>query len=265
MKSYRNTKKISGKETMGRRLSMAGLAILFIGLLSSFTPNWYPLDEPASNQFGRMMQQYWTYISFVALPAGFIFASVGSYYINRFARRRWPDSKNIERPDEFLERNMKGFDDKYTYFAYSLPANYVVSGPCGILLFTVRSDKGRVTVNGDTWKEPFSLGRIFTVFAREGVGNPDRELQDQADKIRALLSEASAENAALFSDVPINGAVVFLNSQVELELNSPSLPALRAKQVKDFMRRQTKEVKLPTATARVLSDYLVEKSTYQTD
>ena len=129
-----------------------------------------PPDEPATTPLTQFLQQYWMWISFVSLPIGFIFASVGSYYINRFARRRWKGTKTLARPDELLERSLKGFDNKYGYFAWSLPAHYLLAGPCGVIIFAARSDKGRVTVEGENWREPFSLGRIFTVFAREGLG-----------------------------------------------------------------------------------------------
>ncbi len=174
MKSYKNVKEIRRKETLGRRLSLSGLGVLFVGLLASFVPTWLPPGQPAANPFNQFLQQNWTWISFAALPIGFILASVGSYYINRFARRRWPGIKSIARPDELLERSMKGFDDKYAYFAHSLPANYVVSGPCGVLVFAVRSDRSRANVQGDNWKEPFTIGRFFTLFAREGLGDPAR-------------------------------------------------------------------------------------------
>ncbi len=263
MKVYRNLENIQRKERLGRRLSTAGLFVLFIGLFASFTPNLYPLDEPAQGALGQFMQQWWTYISLAALPLGFILASVGSYFINRFARRRWPGSKKIERPDEVLERSLKGFDDKVAYFTYSLPPNYTVVGPAGIQIFAVRSDKGRVVIDGDKWREPFSFGRIFTVFAREGVGNPRSEIEEQAKKMSALLAEADEEAAEKFAAIPIEGGAVFLNSAVQLEINNPSVPALRADQVKDYLRRRTKENKLQASTVRELNEYLASRALYQ--
>ena len=177
------------------------------------------------------------------------------------ARRRWPGAKSFARPDEVLARSLKGFDDKYSFFAWTLPASYVLIGPCGVLLLLVRSDKGRISVEGDKWREPFSIGRIFTVFAREGVGNPQRELQEQTDKIRQLLDQASEqENGADFSEIPIDGAAIFLNPEVDLTVKDPVIPALRTSQVKDFVRRKARDVKLPTEQLRLLSTYLQEKS-----
>jgi hypothetical protein len=263
MKTYRNITYINGREKFGRRLSMVGLIILFIGLASSFVPNFYPPGEEAPNQFAAFLQQYWAYISFVALPAGFVFASFGSYYINKFARRRWPDSKQIARPDEVFERSMKGFDNKFTYFSYSLPVPYVLVGPSGILLFSIRSDKGRVVASGEKWKEPFSLGRIFTVFAREGVGSPVLDHRENERKMRELLAEADESLQHEFAEIPIDGAAVFLNSQVELEIDGPEIDALRADQVKQFVRNKVRDVKLKPATLREVTAYLVGVSDYQ--
>jgi len=107
---------------------------------------------------------------------------LGSYFINRFSRRRWVGNKQLARPDEVFERSLKGMDDKYAYYAFALPATYVVAGPCGVLTFAARSDKGRITGSGDRWREPFSFRRMMTVFAREGLGNPVRDVADQQSR-----------------------------------------------------------------------------------
>jgi hypothetical protein len=266
MKLYRNVSEIRRKESLGRRLSLIGLAVLFAGLLASFIPSWFPPSEDPTVTVSapvQFLQTYWTWISFAALPLGFIFASFGSYFINRFARRRWPGMKTVARPDEVLERSMKGFDDKYAYFAWSLPANHVLVGPSGVMVLAVRSDRGKVTVQGDRWREPFNVGRFFTVFAREGVGNPALELEDQMRKLRALIEQAplpKGENAAA---VPIEPVAIFLNPEMQITLENPSVAVLRADQLKDYVRRRTREVKVSPATMRAVSDYLASHSEHQ--
>jgi hypothetical protein len=266
MKIYRNASEIRSKEALGRRLSLIGLGILFIGLLSSFIPTWFPPStDPAVVVSApvQFLQKYWTWISFAALPLGFIFASFGSYFINRFARRRWPGIKTVARPDEVLERNMKGFDDKYAYFAWSLPANHVLVGPSGITVLAVRSDRGKVTVQGDRWREPFNMGRFFTVFAREGVGNPAVELEGQIGKLRALLEQAPLPKGESAANIPIEPVAVFLNPEMQITLEKPSVTVLRADQLKDYLRRRTKEVKVSPATMRAVSDFLASHSEYE--
>jgi hypothetical protein len=266
MKLYRNVSEIRRKESLGRRLSLIGLGILFIGLLASFVPSWFPPSgDPTVTVSApvRFLQEYWTWISFAALPIGFIFASFGSYFINRFARRRWPGIKSIARPDEVLERSMKGFDDKYAYFAWSLPANHVLVGPSGISVMAVRSDRGKVTVQEDRWREPFNIGRFFTVFAREGVGNPTLELEEQIKKLRALLEKAPLPQGVSAADIPIEPVAVFLNPEMQITLEKPSIAVLRADQLKDHMRRRTREVKVSASTMRAVTDFLASHSEHQ--
>lgn len=262
MKIYRNLAEIKRKESLGRRITLGGLAVLFVGLLASFTPTWFPPDELAANALIAFVQSYWAYISFGSLALGFLASNVGSYYINRFAPRRWPDSNRIARPDELLENNLKGFDDKYGLFLWSLPnAPYLLVGPTGVQVFVVRGDKGQVNVSGDRWKEPFSIGRIFTAFTREGLGNPGREVEETKQKVRELLQagEASQKLGMRAGDVPIDGAVVFVNPSVNLQLDNPTVPVVPVAQLKKVVRT-VKGQQLSNNDVRALTDYLRDVS-----
>lgn len=260
MKTYRNTTEIKKKETLGRRISLGGLAILFVGLMSSFVPTWYPPGTEQTSPLISFVQANWMYLSFGALFAGFILASIGSHYINRYAVRRWPGSKVLARPDQLVARSLKGFDNKYGLFLYSLPkVGYAIAGPCGLIGLVPRGDKGKVTVTGAKWKEPFSLGRFFTVFAREGIGNPGAEVDDQKAALQALLDAGIAEGHDL-AGIPVNGAVLFINPEMQIALDGPAVEVLRADQMKDYVRRMTKEVRLKAAQVRALNDFLAIKA-----
>ena len=50
---------------------------------------------------------------------------------------------------------------------------------------------------------------------------------------------------------------------MQLDLDNPAIPALRADQVKDFVRRTAKEIRLNTGTVRELTNFLVEHSDFQ--
>lgn len=274
MKIYRNLNEIRRKEKLGRRLSLIGLGVLLFGLLSSFIPTWWPLDPDtgaanSENAFIYFLQAYWMWLSFLALPLGFIFASFGSYFINRFARRRWAGIKVFARPDEMLERAMKGFDDKYAYFAWSLPAHHVLVGPCGILVMALRSDRGKVTVQGDRWREPFSLLRFFTVFAREGVGNPAFELEDQIKRLNALMAQRPGANggdtdgdgeAVANVGLPVEPVAIFLNPEMQINLDAPTISVLRADQLKDFVRRKARDARLSATEVREVTEFLASRS-----
>jgi hypothetical protein len=259
MKVYRNLKEIRRKDTIGRRFTLTGMGVLALGFVASLVPTWYAPDAPLQPGIVGFIQQYWSWISFGALFAGFICASIGSYYINRYARRRWPGSRFVERPDEMLERNLKGLDDKFAFFSQSLPASsYLLAGPNGITIFALRSDKGKVIVNGNQWKEPFTLTRFFTFFAREGVGSPDQDIEAQKEKLRSMLAQGDG-----LAEVPMDGAALFLNPQIQLQVTDPVIPVLKPEQVKDYVRARVKEARVPNATQKSLVDFLAAQAAWQ--
>ena len=262
MKVYRNLAAIKSREQRGRRIALGGLLILFVGLLSSFTPNWFPPDEPASNSVMAFIQRYWTVVSFGALAVGFIASNIGSYYINRFAPRRWPGGRRIARPDELVESGLKGFDDKYALFLWGLDdVPYMLVGPSGVRLFLVRSDKGMVRVEGDRWRERFSLGRLLTFLNREGLGNPMREKEEAEQKVRELLQEGESNGALTVNaaDIPIESAALFINPAMQLEVENPTLPVLRVEQLKKYVRTK-RDQQLSAGAVRAVTDYLLSVS-----
>ena len=133
-----------------------------------------------------------------------------------------------------------------------------MAGPNGITIFALRSDKGKVIVNGSQWKEPFTLTRFFTFFAREGVGSPDQDIEAQKEKLRTLLAQGDG-----FAEVPMDGAALFLNPQIELQITDPVIPVLKPEQVKDYVRARVKEARVPNATQKSLVDFLATKATWQ--
>lgn len=263
MKVHRNLAAIKSREQRGRRIALSGLLILFVGLLASFTPNWFPPDAVAPNPLVGFIQRYWTVVSFGALAVGFIASNVGSYYINRFAPRRWGGGKRVSRPDELVESGLKGFDDKYALFLWWLEeAPYLLVGPDGVRVFLVRSDKGTVRISGERWRERFSLGRLLTYLNREGLGNPMREMEETELKVRELLQDGEAKSALGMNaaDVPIESAALFINPATKLEVENPSLPVLRVDQLKKYVRTKG-DHQLDSSSVRALTEYLVSVST----
>ncbi len=262
MKVFRNTTHIRKRDKLGRRLSTAGLIILFIGLLASFVPTMYPPGTVPVGGMQEFLIGNWSIISFAALPLGFLAASLGSYFITRYARRRWPDSASPGRPDEAFERSLKGLDDRFSLFIFSLPVSYVLVTPSQIITFAMRSDKGKIRVEGNKWREGWGLTRIMTLFAREGVGHPPSDLADQEKKLRTYLAGAPVgENGLNLAEVPVEGAVVLLNAQTQLELvGPPSVPVMRSDQLKDYVRKRVKEVK-PMPIMRAAAEYMATNNT----
>lgn len=244
MKAYRNLDYITKRETLGKRLFLAAVLSLAGGLMVSFTPNMANVQNlTETNPIVRTIVENYAVISFATLIVGFVTASIGSYFINRFSARRWPNSKLMERPDQVLERLLKGLGEQYALFAYVVPGvSHLVIGPCGMIAFVIRSDKGRIMVKGDRWREPFAFSKLLTLFSREGLGNPAREVEEYVQQSQTFLNQVAQEaGEAEFQSIPVVGAVAFIHSEVDLDLDGPSVPVLRSGEILDFVRQTARE------------------------
>lgn len=224
MRAQVNEKKIKRRAKMGQIASWAGLGVLAIGMVISFRAN---PNVPNYNT--------WIMASFGCLILGFIAANVGGYNMRRFGRS--------PRPDERLEKALKGFDDRYVLFSWMLPAAYVFVGPSGVYAFSVREQAGKISNVGDRWKQPFSIMRFLTAFGQEGLGNPTLESQEDAKKMQAYLAIHMPD-----LDVDVQPIVLFLNPNVQLDLQSPGVPVVDPKGLKAVLRQRAKLKRLDNET-----------------
>jgi hypothetical protein len=226
MRVTTNSKLIKRRAKFGTYASLGGIAILAGGMIASFRPNT-------------------VWLSLIALVAGFVLAQYGNYNL-----RRWGRSP---RPDQILEESLKGFDDKYHYYAWSLAAPYVLLTPHGLYSFITRDQNGEVTVNGANWKTKFSLGRALLMFSQEGLGNPTQEAQAHAAKLQDWIR-------AKLPDVPVSvqPAIVFIDPRAQLQVNEPVVPVLDPKSIKKWLRGAGKGEFFKGADFRALESLLDE-------
>jgi hypothetical protein len=229
MRVTSNTKLIQRRSKLGMIASLAGIGVLAVGMIASFRP-----------------QIAW--VSLIALVLGFILAQFGSYNLRRWGR--------TPRPDQVIEESMKGFDDRYHFYAWSLPVPYVLLSPQGIYTFITRDQTGKVTAKGKTWQTKFSLSRLFMMFAQEGMGNPTDEAELQAKKltdwIRGKLPEVSAT---------VQPVIVFIDARAELDITDPVVPVLEPKSMKKWLRGGGKGDNVRPADLKALEALFDETAT----
>jgi hypothetical protein len=215
-----NEKLISRRRRLGTYASFAGLGVLVVGMISSFR-----------------MQYIW--YSLIFLIVGFLLAQFGNYNL-----RRWGRSP---RPDEVIETALKGFDDRYHLYSWTLPAPFVLLSPQGLYSFVTRDQTGEITVNGSQWRSKFSLGRALLAFAQEGMGNPTSEAQEGASRLGNWIR-------AELPDVPVEvlPAVVFINPKAQLQVNDPAVPVMDAASLKKWLRGAGKGANLKSADYKAL-------------
>jgi len=82
------------------------------------------------------------------------------------------------------------------------------------------------------------------IFGQEGLGRPDIEMESDIRSLRKKLSAKLEE-----SELPeIQTLLVFTNDEVEIDAEASPIPALKLKQLKEFMRQKAKEKKFPAET-----------------
>ncbi len=228
MRVTTNTKLIRRRSKLGMTASLGGIGILVAGMIVSLN---------------RSQELVWA--SLVALMLGFLLAQFGSYNLRRYGRR--------PRPDQVLEAAMKGFDDRYHLYAWSLPAPYVLLGPSGLYTFITRDHTGQVAVTGSTWRTRWTLSRVLMFFAQEGLGNPTQEAQAQTARFNEWLKQKLPGVA-----VTAQPAIVFIDERVQLQATEPTVPVLEAKGIKKWLRGAGRGDTLKTADFKALEALLDE-------
>jgi hypothetical protein len=194
---------------IGQISSLVGLLVLGTGMYISFTqPELFA-------------------ISLGALLIGFALSQVGIYFGNRWGRR--------PRPDELLNQSLKGLDGRYKLYHYQSPASHLLVGPAGVWVILPRQQRGTISYEKGRWRQ--RGGNLYLkIFAQEGIGRPDLEINSEVDSAKQYLSKLFSEE-----EIPeVNAAMVFTNDRAEVDAENAPIPTLHNKKFKDFIRKTAK-------------------------
>lgn len=223
MKIIKNEKLIKRNSVIGQWTSMGALAVLGLGMYISFT-------KPA----------LFTY-SIVSLMLGFIMTQVGMYMGSRWGRS--------PRPDEKIDAGLKGLHSEFTLYHYSSPVSHLLVGPSGVWALLPYHQRGKITFTKNRWKMSGGgfLQGYMRIFGQEGIGRPDIEAENEVRVLKSFFAKNMDE-----ADIPeINPILVFTSDEVELESGDSPIPAMKLKQLKEFMRQGSKN--------RILSSLQIEQ------
>lgn len=225
MKIVKNEKLIKRNGMLGNWLSLGALVVLGIGMYISFT-------NP----------ELFTY-SLICLVLGFTLTQIGMYMGNRWGRS--------PRRDEKLDAALKGLHSDFSIYHYSTPASHLLLGPAGVWVLLPYQQGGSVTYEKNRWRVRgggFMQG-YMRIFGQEGIGRPDLEAENEVNTVRKFLLKRMDENS-----VPeIKPVLVFTHDQVEVEPGESPIPALKLKQLKGFIRDESRERKLSSLQIQELT------------
>ena len=216
MKIIRNDKLINRNSKIGQWTFIATIIIMGGGM--------YVLLSNSANY------QMMTYSS-IAMLVGFILMQVSIYFGNRFGRS--------PRPDENLDAGLKGLPGGYSIYHFMAPASHLLVGPAGIWVLIPYRQRGVVTFAKNRWRLGSGgfLQAYMSIFGQEGIGRPDLEAAGEINAVKNLLAKHLDEN-----EIPdVQAVLVFTNEQAEIQTEDAPLPALKIKQLKDFMRQKAKQ------------------------
>jgi hypothetical protein len=214
MKTVTNTKLIKRNAKIGQYTSFGALAVLGVGLLITFK---YP-DKFA--------------YSLGALLIGFFMSQIGIHFTNRWGRN--------PRPDEIVDKSLKGLGREFTVYHYVTPVSHLVIGPAGVWTILPIFQSGVVAYDKKHWRAKGGgfLQRYMRIFGQENLGRPDLESEAEIDSARRYLKRVLPEG----TEIPeVRSALLFANPKVELNVEDAPIPAMLPKDLKDFLREKSKE------------------------
>ena len=213
MKIIKNEKLIKRNATIGNYLSLGALVVLGIGMYISIKrTDLFPY-------------------ALAALVGGFIMTQVGIYMGNRFGRN--------PRPDEKLDAALKGLLNEFAIYHYTAPVSHLLVGPAGVWVLLPYHQRGQMIFQKKRWqmKGGGFLQGYMRIFGQEGIGRPELDAEGETSAVRKYLAKQMEE-----AEVPeVNAMLVFTSDDVEIEAADSPIPALKAKQIKDFFRQRAKE------------------------
>lgn len=232
MKIIKNEKLIERNGKIGQWVSLGALAVLGLGMYISFS-----------------RPELFIY-SVLCLILGFIMTQIGMYMGNRWGRS--------PRPDEKFDTGLKGLHSEFSIYHYSTPVSHLLVGPSGAWVLLPYHQKGKAEFVKERWKMSGGgfMQSYMRIFGQESIGRPDLDAQNEVQVIRKFLAKKMDE-----ASIPeIRPILVFTSDEVEVESGDSPIPAMKLKQLKEFLRQGAKSRAMTSQEIKSLTDQLEQES-----
>jgi len=143
---------------------------------------------------------------------------------------------------------------EFTLYHYSSPVSHLLVGPSGVWVLLPYHQRGKITFEKNRWKLSGGgfLQGYMRVFGQEGIGRPEIDAENAAQQLRKFLNK-NMEG----SNIPeIKPVLVITNDEVELEAGNSPIPAMKLKQLKEFMRQGSKNRTLSSGQIAEITELL---------
>jgi hypothetical protein len=220
MKIIKNEKLITRNAKIGQYSSLAGMLLVAgtIIFLVQFIRN--PESITQTN----------TFIIWGILFLGIAVSQISMYFGSRYGRR----------PDEAIDKALKGLPGDYTLYHFTSPVPHLIVGPSGVWLLLPYHLRGNVAYRKNRWRVGGGgfAQSYLRLFGQETIGRPDLEVGSQAAALEKLFRKKFDEGVEM---PPISAALVFLDEQAQINADDSPLPAVPVKKLRDVLRKAAKE------------------------
>lgn len=234
MKIIKNEKFIKRNVKMGQWTSLAGILLMAGAMYGVF----------ASEKRPELMTA-----TLIAMAAGFVLTFISSYIGNRFG--------GSPRLDETLDATLKGLPGDYTIYHFVTPAAHLLVGPAGIWAVLPYRQKGQVIYRKNRWK--LSGGgfaqQYMRFFGQDRLGRPEVDAENEKKAVHKELSKHLESSEV----PPVNAVLIFMDPEIVIDSEGAPIPALRSKQLKDFLRQRAKEIPITTQQLQKIKSVLGEE------
>ena len=215
MKIITNEKKIRRNTRFGQ-FAMYG-ALAMVGAMIYFYATGQALKQAS--------------LSWFMILACFLLSQVSIYFVNRWGRR--------PRPDELIDRALKGADDRYAIYHYTTPTAHLLVCPAGIWAILSYYQKGTIVYEKGRWRQKGGgcMQAYMRFFAQEGLGRPDMDVSIERDAVTKYLNKLLPDKEL----PPVKAVLVFISAQATLEANDAPEPTLALADLKEFFRKAAKD------------------------
>jgi hypothetical protein len=189
MKVVMNKARLASKAQIANFLSISGLVALLAGVI-------LPLIVASSGQV----------IPLIVILAGISVSMTGIYQANRWVRK--------PRPEERLNKALKGLDDLYVLFHYpaALHCDHILLTPTGVVVLETVNLAGQFFYKDERWSERMTIGRALRSVVEERLGDPNRSALSIQNNLGSKLANLTGET------ITIKPLIVFTHPGADLHL-----------------------------------------------
>jgi hypothetical protein len=163
-------------------------------------------------------------VSYLLMLGGFVLFNMGMQQVGKWTR--------TPRNDQALDHHLKSLPDRYAIVHYapvgSKRIEHILVHPGGALVITAKELDGIIEEKRSRWRKKGVGIRRFLSFSGPQLGNPSIETDASIGALEKFLAEKQFE-------VEVEGAVAFINPNVELEIEEPDFPVLHADELPSFV------------------------------